>query len=255
MTRPTFCRRIVRPFVNPDAADGLWCLGVQDAWEHGCLPPSPRHQGHRVRASMLQDALDVQRDEPMRRPRLETRVQCPDARPCGPLRLQPARRGGALCSRRQPAVACLGMRDNAVRSPPACDNQSSQGERLRTPCGFTLPYPAQRVQAALCRAAAGGVPKVVRDPYARYRRPAQPLRWLPRVTRAGGGALVSGRVAPSTVAVRQWCLTHKWLRVFRSAGGTTTAPGSTLPPPTRRRGTPATREGEPQYTPGIEQKA
>jgi hypothetical protein len=45
MTRPTFCRRIVRPFVNPDAADDPWCWGVQDAWQHGCLPP---HRGLRA---------------------------------------------------------------------------------------------------------------------------------------------------------------------------------------------------------------
>src|SRR4029077_21158371 len=82
-----------------------------------CAPP-PRHQGRRVRASMLQDALDVQRDEHMRHPRLEARAQFPGVRPCGPLRLQPARppeaaprfRGGS-----QPSVVYLSPADKYHR--------------------------------------------------------------------------------------------------------------------------------------------
>jgi hypothetical protein len=51
----------------------------------------PRHQGRRVRARRLQEALDGQRDAHMRRPRLAARAQCPGVRPGGPLRRPPAR--------------------------------------------------------------------------------------------------------------------------------------------------------------------
>src|SRR5215831_3673747 len=120
MTSPTFCRRIVCPFVTPDAADDTWCLGVQDAWKHGCLPPPLRHQGRRVRASMLQDALDVQRDEHMRRPRLEARAKFPGAamRSAAAAAGTPAR-GGAPFSMRQSAVAFLGMREDRRTISPS----------------------------------------------------------------------------------------------------------------------------------------
>lgn len=251
MTRPTFCRRIVRPFVNPDAADDPWCWGVPDAWEHGCLPPSPRPQGCRVRASMLQEALDVQRDEPMCRPRLdEARVQCPGARPCGPLRLQPARQ------RRRPVFEATARRRSPRserRSPSALPQPATPSRPKARVSGppAASPYPilhgvSRRLCAALrlvagCgggRGANGGA-----RPYARDRRPAQPLRWLPRGTRAGGGALVAGKVAQSTVAVRHGCLPHNSLRVFRNAGGSATAQGNPPPPTTRRRVPPATGEG------------
>ena len=141
----------------------------------------------------------VQREESRHRPRLEARVYCPGARPCGPLR-------------RQPAVACRGMRDDrrpispSLRQPVVPRRASQDPLRLH-PTRSCAACPGSSVPCcALWRAtAAGGVPKMVRTPYARDRRPAQPLRWLPRVTRAGGGALVSGRVAHSTVAVRHWC--------------------------------------------------
>jgi len=219
-------------------------VGVCRTPESTAVYPSPRPQGRRVRASLRQAALDVQRHEPRRRPRRKARVRGQAVRcGCSPPEAAPCVRGGRPPSDLpRPATP---IRPKArVSGPPAAS-----------------PYPilhgmSRRLCAALRLVArcGGGVPKVVRDPYARSRRPPQPLRRLPRVTRAGGGALVSGKGAPSPVAVRQWGLTHHWWRVFRSAGGTATAPGSPPPPTTRRRGIPAPREGEPQYTPKIEQK-
>jgi hypothetical protein len=126
----------------------------------------------------------------------------------------PARRGGAPFARQPPAVAFLGMRDDRQTLSPGLLEPVVPRREPRDPLrlhptlscagcpGGSVPRCAWRRAAA-----AGGMPKGGRDPYARYRRPAQPMRRLPCVNRAGGGALVSGRVAQSTVAVCPWCVT------------------------------------------------
>jgi hypothetical protein len=152
MTRPTFCRRIVCPFLHPDAADETWCVGVPYAWKHGCVPP---HRG--IRAVVCVPAYSrirgTSRVTSRRRPRLEARAPCPGARPCGPLRRQPTRpqRRHPVCE----AAASRRFPRSERRSPDALPQPAKTGrpEALASGPPAASAYPILRgVSRRLCAA-------------------------------------------------------------------------------------------------------
>jgi hypothetical protein len=212
MTRPTFCRRIVRPFMNPDVADGPGCWGVPDAWQHGGLPRSPRRQGRRVRARMRQERLAVQRDEP----------------------------------RPPPAVACLGMRDDRrPLSPslfqPVVPRRESRDPRRLHPTRSCAACPGGSVPRGGGRGAKGGARPVCPRPSscpASARAPARHKgrRRRPRLRQGCPSHCGSTPVGFDASLIACFPQRRRHGRRARQHS----------PPTTRRRGTPATCEGEPQ---------
>jgi hypothetical protein len=191
---------------------------------------------------MRQDALDVQRDEPRRRPRREARARGQAVR-CG---CRPPARGGALCSTRPPAVACRGMRDD--RRPispslrqPVVPRRASRDPRRLHPTRSCAACPGGSVPRGGGRGAKGGARPVCPRPSscpASARAPARHKgrRRRPRLRQGCPSHCGSTPVGFDASLIACFPQRRRHGRRARQHS----------PPTTRRRGTPATCEGEPQ---------